>query len=252
MDQRIIADNIRHAAAVVCSWPHPYRHLKELFPEASAKVFLIPLPVLNPGSPISRSVPHDGEIRLFYPGAVTPHKNHEVVIRALPARPKVRLVCTGVEVASHGLYLRKLAEQLGVSDRIEWHGYVTARELEDEYGKAHMLVMPSRWEAASGPIFEAIVRELPFIASDIGPISAQLQALDISVPTFRHDDVDAVVAALDDVLGSYDHYCAQLAVPAELLRARSWRDTSREYLEVFNWVSGAGRQPIHLQDRQLT
>jgi glycosyltransferase involved in cell wall biosynthesis len=142
----------------------------------------------------------------------------------------------------------KLAEQLGVSERIEWRGYVTADELEQEYVRAHILVMPSRWEAASGPIFEAVVRELPFIASDIEPIVAQLASIGLNVPTFRWDDPEAAAEALDRVIESYEFYRSELASAAESIRGRTWKETSLDYLHVFDWISGKGIKPVHLQD----
>jgi glycosyltransferase involved in cell wall biosynthesis len=248
MDQQIIAANIARASAIVCSWAHPYRHLVRLFPEAQSKTFLVPLPVLNPGPATERSLPDNGPIRLFYPGSVTSHKNHEVIIRTLARRPNTHLVCTGSHVEQHFISLTKLAEQLGVSERIEWRGYVTAVELEREYVRAHILVMPSRWEAASGPIFEAIVRELPFIASDIEPIVAQLASIGLDVPTFPWDDPEAAAEALDKVIESYEFYRSELASAAESIRARTWKETSRDYLHVFDWISGMGDKPVHLQE----
>ncbi|MDT0193792.1 glycosyltransferase family 4 protein [Arthrobacter sp. AB6] len=248
MDQEIIASNITRAAAIVCSWAHPYRHLIRLFPQAASKTFLVPLPVLNPGSTTPRSLPHGEPIRLFYPASVTPHKNHEVIIRMLAKRPNMRLICTGAHVQQHLASLMKLAEQLGVSERVEWRGYVTADELEQEYVRAHILVMPSRWEAASGPIFEAVVRELPFVASDIEPISAQMDLLDVDMPTFQWDDPEDAAQAVDRVIESYEMYQSKLAIAAHGVRSRTWKDTARDYLEVFHWVSGKGAKPTHLQD----
>lgn len=248
MDQSIIRANVNSASAIICSWPHPYAHVGRLFPSAMSRVFLVPLPVLNPGRPVDRAIPSTGKIRLFFPGFVTPHKNHAVIIRVLALRPQFTLVCTGAEVESHGTQLRKLAEELGVSDRIEWRGYVSAEELEREYSAAHILVMPTKWEAASGPIFEAVVRELPFVASDIEPLTAQLRSLGLSVPTFDPDQPEELAAALDVVVEEYQGQLLKLKNVAPGVRARTWQDTAREYRQVFDWVSGTAPKPTHLQN----
>lgn len=247
MDQKILRSNIKHARALICSWPHPYEHMLRLFPEASGKAFLIPLPVLNPGRAVDRTIRTGNPIRLFYPAFVTPHKNHEVIIRALALRDNFRLICTGQEVEEYARKMKVLAAELGVADRIEWRGHVSRDELEREYAAAHILVMPSKWEAASGPIYEAVVRRLPFVASAIEPLTAQISALGISSPTFAWNDPDQAANAIDRVIESYETYKAELVKPAEGLLKRSWEDTARDYSDVFEWVSGSADKPVRLQ-----
>ena len=246
MDQRIITDNLDKAAAVVCSWPHPYLNAIERFPNVADKIFLIPLPVLNPGPPVDRSIDRRG-LRLLLPAYVTPHKNHETVIRALPLRPDWQAVFTGSEDRAHGDYLRALALELGVSDQIAWKGFLSTEELEEEYRQADLLVMPTRWEAASGPLYEAIVRELPFVASDIPPINAQLAALGLDAETFPWDDPQALVAAVDRTIEDYPNHVVRLRRVAPHLRGRTWAQTAREYDRVFRWAAGDAAKPTDLQ-----
>jgi len=246
MDQRIIADNLDKAAAVVCSWPHPYRSAVERFPNVAHKIFLVPLPVLNPGPPVPRSPDRRG-LRLLLPAYVTPHKNQEAVIRALALRPDWRVVFTGSEDRSYGDFLRALAEDLGVSHQVEWKGFVSAEELEEAYRETDLLVMPTRWEAASGPLYEAIVRELPFVASDIPPIKAQLASLGLQAETFPWDDPQALVAAVDRTVEHYPDHVEQLRRVAPRLRSRTWGQTAQEYDRVFRWAAGDAAKPSDLQ-----
>lgn len=249
MDQTIVRGNIENAKAVVCSWAHPYEHLIRIFPEAKDKVFKIALPVLRPGRPVASRDLTEGQVRLFLPASVTPHKNHELVLRAMAQREMLHLTCTGVEVEPFASELKQKAEDLGVADRVDWLGYIDAEALEAEYQNADVLVMPSRWEAASGPIFEAIVRELPFIASAIPPIRSQLQDLELNAPTFDCDSVSEILEAIDEIIADYTRYRDELTGPADRLRSRSWKDTAKEYLEVIEWASGRGRKPEYLQKK---
>lgn len=249
MDQEIIRQNISRAKAVVCSWAHPYEHLLRLFPEAKEKAFKIPLPVLNAGPTVAAHELADGPIRLILPASVTPHKNHELVLRAMAQRDRLNLTCTGLEVEPFASELKQIAQDLGVADRVSWLGYVEDAALEAEYQKADILVMPSRWEAASGPIFEAILRELPFVASSIAPIQSQLLDLNLKAPTFDCDSVDEIVTALDAVIADYAGYRNELSGPAGLLRSRSWKDTAEEYLQVLDWAAGHANKPEYLQKK---
>lgn len=245
MDQRILTNNIRTAAALVCSWPHPRDHLLRLFPEVRDKVFLVPLPVLHPGPLTHHVAPGpDERLNLLYPATNAPHKNHEVLIRALPLIPRAHLVCTGRQDKARLAKLQALAESLGIGHRITWTGYIGDDALEDEYRTAHMLVMPSRWEAASGPIYEAIARGLPFVASSIPPIQAQVAHMGVEAPLFEPDDPGAVALAVHQVISDYDSWSARWANLAPAVRARTWADTAREYLDVMRFAaSAAGPAP---------
>lgn len=246
MDQDIITENVRKAGAVICSWAHPHDSLLQRFPEAASKTFLIPLPVLNTGEWTDRAAPNDRALRLLLPGFVTPHKNHELLIRALPQLPVARAVFTGSEDGKHGDYLRSLADELKVGDRIEWLGFVDTTRLELEYAAADLLVMPTRWEAASGPVFEAIVRGLPFVASRIPPITAQLDTLGLDSPTFDCDSPDELVAAIRAAVDGFDTFVDSLRPLSAELRDRTWKQMAQEYNSVFAWSLGRGDKPEHL------
>lgn len=247
MDQAIIERNVRMAAALVCSWPHPYDNLLERFPFAREKTFLIPLPVLNPGPWKERASPPLRSLRLLTPGFVTPHKNHEVIIRALPMLPGARAVFTGSEDGSHGAYLRDIARSSGVADRIDWLGFVDADTLESEYQKADLLVMPTRWEAASGPLFEAIVRGLPFVASNIPPITSQLRDLGLEGGvTFNCDSPSELVEAVVRTVEEYTRAARQLLPLSETLRTRTWAEVASEYMRVFDWLADGSSKPTDL------
>lgn len=248
MDQRIIERNVAHATAVICSWPHPYESVLERFPDVRDKVFLIPLPVLNAGEPREGRTAPTGQVTLLYPAYVTEHKNHETLVRALALLPGARLILTGVET-EYGRSVRTLGGQLGVADRIEWRGYVEQDELDAAYREADILVMPSLWEAASGPVLEAVVREVPFLSSDIAPLTAQVRRLGLPVDewTFAAHDARALADAVTATLASYDRRVAGLAAPARELRERTWESTASDYQRVFSWAAGSGERPVDLQ-----
>ncbi|GAB3611829.1 glycosyltransferase family 4 protein [Humibacter ginsengisoli] len=248
MDQRIIAQNVQSAKAIVCSWPHPYESLLERFPEAREKAFQIPLPVLNAGPPRERRKTPTGDVTLLYPAYITEHKNHETLIRALPLLPGARLILTGVE-NEHGRFVRMLAEQLGVASRIEWRGYVDEDHLDKAYDEADILVMPSLWEAASGPVLEAVIRRIPFVSSDIAPLTAQVRHLGLPVRdwTFRARDERALADAVTATMASYEERVMALEGPANIVGQRTWDSTASDYHRVFAWVAGVGEQPTDLQ-----
>ena len=90
--------NMRHARALVCSWPHPFdssdRTISGGREEGPSRFrFRCSIPVVRAPARRTEAQP----VTLIYPGYVTEHKDHETLIRALALLPDVRLICTGAE-----------------------------------------------------------------------------------------------------------------------------------------------------------
>ena len=62
--------------------------------------------------------------------------------------------------------LERLAEQVGVRDRVRFHGYVDDRQLERIYQSADLLVMPSTGEGFGIVYLEAWKHGLPVVAGN--------------------------------------------------------------------------------------
>ncbi len=78
----------------------------------------------------------------FFPSRITPIKRQELVIEALVhvAEP-VKIVFAGEADSPHYLdSLKKRAQELGVSDKIEWRGRVSEEEKFDLYANALMVI----------------------------------------------------------------------------------------------------------------
>jgi glycosyltransferase involved in cell wall biosynthesis len=60
-----------------------------------------------------------------------------------------------------------LAKEIGVSGRVEWPGRIARERLAHEYGRANLLLVPSRYEPFGIVIIEAMASGLPVIASDV-------------------------------------------------------------------------------------
>lgn len=235
--QATITANVRHARALITSWLHPYRQAAELFPGIESKLFLVPLPILNPGEYRSRSYDTAAPLRALVPAGTSVHKNHELVLKALQFAPRVTVTFTGPADEPRLGYLRKLASDLGVASRVEWVGYVPGDRLQELYDRANVLVMPSRWEAASGPVFEAVSRGLPFIATDISPIRSQSAQFGLAGPLVDPDNPRELARALEDVRGSYERFAAANVEPAKALRRITWESTATQYLEILEWAA---------------
>jgi glycosyltransferase involved in cell wall biosynthesis len=244
LDQSIIAQNMSRATAVVCSWPHPYADAQRLFPEHTAKIFMSPLPIFNP--PVGDFTPHvvnRSAPTLLYPAGIAPHKNHENLVRAMADLPTARLVCTGPPTEPLLGRLKGLVNELGLADRVEFTGFVSAAELQEQFANCDAVIIPTRWEAASGPLFEALAWRKPVIASRIGPVTAQLRFAGAEAHLFDPESPDAIAQAVKDWQSGPDPDYSDLN---EWIWKRDWAAVATDYRRVFDWARGLDK-PTDLQ-----
>ena len=106
----------------------------------------------------------------FYPAVTWPHKNHEVILRAIHllkseygSTPHVYFTGASTEYRST---LEKLAQDLSVSDQIHFLGFLMSEELQVVFGAATAMVFPSKFEGFGLPILEAFQARLPVLSSN--------------------------------------------------------------------------------------
>lgn len=129
--------------------------------------------------------------------AKRPHKNQELLIRALPHLPAdVVLVLAGHE-EPYADQLRALAPELGVADRVHLPHYLGDEELEALWRVADAAAFPTRGEGFGLPVIEALDRGLPVACSDI-PVLTEVSG-GLAHP-FPVDDPEAAAAAVTAAL----------------------------------------------------
>jgi len=105
-------------------------------------------------------------------GAHRPHKNHELLVRALAALPAdVSLVIVGGPDPRFYVPLPELIAELGLAARVHLVQDVADRWLPAVYSAASVFAMPSLAEGFGIPAVEAMACGVPVIASDIPPLA---------------------------------------------------------------------------------
>jgi glycosyltransferase involved in cell wall biosynthesis len=99
------------------------------------------------------------------------HKNAlDEVIRALVLLPKnIQFIVYGS--GPDEAELRKLSEELGVSERVLFKGYISHAELARAFSTAHIFIRPSRSEGMGNSFIEAMAAGIPVIATQEGGIA---------------------------------------------------------------------------------
>jgi len=232
-------DPLARAAAVVTSWPHPLSQIGATFPDLHERLFLTAFPVLfSPGNTagIAQSVlpPY-----VLYPASTAEHKNHANLVRAwsILRDSGIHLVCTGG--LSSPWYDRavELARELSVSDRIEFTGFVSDPDLDALYRGALAIVVPSMWEAASGPVYEAFAYGRPVACSRIAPIVSQVDMVGACVEYFDPAVPSDIARAVLQVVRTPEPYVQGSRDAASILSRLTWAGTARRYFDIWQWVA---------------
>lgn len=107
---------------------------------------------------------------LLYPAATWKHKNHSSLFKAISLLNeeglKIQLICTGNKT-DYFEDLQKEIDDLGLSDQIKFLGIVSEEDLIGLYKCASLVVIPTKYEAGSGPLYEAMRYQIPVITSNV-------------------------------------------------------------------------------------
>jgi glycosyltransferase involved in cell wall biosynthesis len=165
----------------------------------------------------TRPVPvPSGPLELLYVGKLISLKGIDLALRALAASgPGARLTLVGD--GSYQARARRLAAQLGVSDRVSFPGRLPLAEVFALYEKFHVFIFPSLHDSGGFAVLEAMARGLPVICLDCGgPALLVREGCGLRVPL---ESRPQVVADLATAIRIYDANRPRVAADGERARA---------------------------------
>lgn len=114
----------------------------------------------------------------FYPAMLWGHKNHARLLDALALlrdrdNLRVNLICTGERKGDLWPSLGEKLNELRLNDQVDFAGLVPAAELCFFYRAAQFVVLPSLFEAASAPLYEAWQHDVPVACSTAAALAEQ-------------------------------------------------------------------------------
>jgi glycosyltransferase involved in cell wall biosynthesis len=151
-------------------------------------------------------------VQLAWLGRLTHEKGADVLLRAVPALPpqvRVSFIGDGRERPA----LTTLAGELGVADRIDWHGLVpdAGRLLPAFDG----YILSSRTEGTPIALFEAMAARIPIVATRVGGVPDVVgDAEALLVPS---EEPLALAAAVKSILDAPQAAMARAAAAADRL-----------------------------------
>ncbi|MEZ5081820.1 MAG: glycosyltransferase [Thermoleophilia bacterium] len=160
-------------------------------------------------------------------GRHDPHKNLRRVLRAfaaLPARDH-RLVVVGPTDPRHTPGLQRLARDLGVADRCDWHPWVDDHERLMLLNRCRGLVLASRWEGFGLPALEAMACGTPVIASNAGALPEVVGDAALVVDP---EDTGQITAAMETLVNDGSVTTRLAADGLRRAAGFSWDQTARQ------------------------
>jgi len=133
---------------------------------------LVVLPPIPQDLARSEKLKDSGKRYFFYPANFWAHKNHRILLfayREYISRTRNEdkawnLVLTG-HPGPEEEQIKALAQDLGISNRVQFLGYLSQTEYADWFTGAGCLVFPSLYEGFGMPLVEAMRLHVPIIAS---------------------------------------------------------------------------------------
>jgi glycosyltransferase involved in cell wall biosynthesis len=160
-------------------------------------------PFLDIGGPRAQEPSARDSHCLFYPAQFWPHKNHVCLLRALhwlhrEHDPRWHLVLTGSD-KGNAAFIRGEAERLGLTQAIDFRGFVTRESLVHLYRTCFAVVFPSFFGPENLPPLEGMSFGCPVVAAQVDGATEQFgsaaalfdplnaEALGHSVATLKND-----------------------------------------------------------------
>ena len=166
-----------------------------------------------------------------------PHKNLARLVRAAAGLPADAVLVIVGAPTPHELELRALVDELRISDRVRFAGWLPRARLEGLYALAAGVVLPSLDEGFGLTALEALRRGVPLACSDIPPLR---EITGDAALHFDPRDQAAIASALDALLHPGADSERRVAAGRERAMEFTWRRAARATLEAYR----RAREPV--------
>lgn len=227
---------LRHAEAVICNSRYTAGEVSKL---TDQPVTVVPFGCTVEACPTAKSADKPVKEVLFV-GRLVARKGLDYLLRALPAidgQLPVHLHVVGD--GDQGATWKALANRLRIADKVTFHGAVSKEELERQYAKADVFVLPAivdergDTEGLGVVLVEALSFKTPVVASNVGGIPDVIKdgQTGLLVP---EKDPAALASAVVRLL--LDRELANRLAEGGWRRAREyfdWQRITRQLLDIY-------------------
>jgi glycosyltransferase involved in cell wall biosynthesis len=176
----------------------------------------------------------------LFPAMTWEHKNHLRLIEAFQrARQeqdlKLQIICTGKRHEPQWSRIKQTLETMGLSNDVRFLGLLSENELGCIYRLSRFVIVPTLFEAASLPVFEAWHHETPVACSTVTSLPEQVADAALLFDPYSIDAMkQAIIALTND-----PELRTDLAKKGrQRLKDFSWQRTALAYRAVYRRAAG--------------
>jgi glycosyltransferase involved in cell wall biosynthesis len=181
--------------------------------------------------------PPDTTLRIGYVGRLAHHKGVHILIDSLASRRSWHLELVGAGPAEADL--RRQVTKAGLGEQVAFAGAVDQDALAGRYRRFDVIAVPSiptpAWEEQFCRVaIESMASGVPVVASCSGALPEVIGDAGLLV---RPDDVEALRAALDQLVGDPTGWTALRAAGLERAKRFSWESVADDYEAMYRVVA---------------
>lgn len=212
--------NVR-AAMIIVGTETGANQINSIYGIPKERIMVNPFPI-DPSS--TKEFERDMDL-ILYPAQFWPHKNHMVLLKAISRLPenfksRVKLVLTGSDQGNL-IHVQQKVVQYGLSENVEFLGFVTNEKLEELYATARITIFPSYFGPDNLPPLESLsfgtltaVAEIPGAKDYLGD----------SVIYFSPNDYETLSGIIRQALQDGDWGIEKREIAVNLFINRSWEN----------------------------
>lgn len=250
-DMAVVLGQMQSAAAVITSWPYPFKDLLQRYPFAKDHLFLVPFTAKQnvealDGYDISR-LGVNGQFYL-YAAVITPRKNHINLIKAYRCLKRKGLeppviICSGGGDPALTKELTRTANSLGVGKKFTFLGYVPKEAMTALYRECKAAISASLWEAGVAAIQEGGMCGKPILCADIKPAREHAKLFNMNVCFFDPYNPEDIAEKIIEFERNINHYKESSAKASSLIRLINKKYMGKCYSDVFGYAAGQAPKP---------
>ncbi|MEH2154188.1 glycosyltransferase family 4 protein [Nostoc sp.] len=188
-------------------------------------------------------LPENVTLALFAGDIRTPRKNLDTVLNALVQVPDLHLAVVG---HIEGSPFPQLAASLGLSDRVHFVGF--RRDIPEIMRSVDLFIFPSRYEACSLVLLEALSSGLPVITATATG-GAELVTPECGIVLTDSNDIDALAVAMMSLVSDSALMQQMSQAARSVAEQYSWTTMAQTYVDLFEELS---KNAEHRSDTDLS
>jgi glycosyltransferase involved in cell wall biosynthesis len=196
-------------------------------------------------------VSDDKIFRVLAVGRLQEQKNHAFALRVLAAaRKRIRQRLEYHVVGDGPLRedIKRLAEQLSLTDHVIWHGWLPRERLAEIYAACDCLLHPTLYEGMPNAVLEAMAVGLPVVASSI-PGNSDLVRDGKTGYTCGLSNQMCFAETLIEVAADLQLRQSLGSTARDVVQSEySWDAVSRRYVDIFQRPRAASTPPLARSD----